>query len=231
MQSKLQFISGPITYSHTGVNTPQGVGITSYGTGAGSYGTVQQHVMINNNIYPVLPSQPTPPQPTPYMVTYDPMEDIRAWYCVTNLFEHQVDISISNIINNVVWEREEFDTWFDTHCRDKVYVQRTYADGWRLFFVSRDDWFDFTTWHNRVRGLRWTIALNKFTDETLFNVSWQERNKHEQLADRWLKENAIGKFKVMRSNNDVQVEFQNEQDAVMMKLAWSDGCPYIEKDE
>lgn len=233
-QSKLQFISGPIVYSHTGVCTPQGGGMSSVNTtGASSYGTVYQHVMVDNKCYPVMPSIAPQPAPTPYTTMYDPLEDIRSWYGVTNTFERQVDISINTILNNTVWERSEFDDWFDHNCRDKVYVQRSLGGGdqWRLFFVSRDDWYSFTTWQTRIRGTRWVVTVDKFTDEAPFNLDWRDRNKYQQLVENWLKEHATGKYKTMPRNHDIEVEFQNEQDAVMMKLVWLEGCPYIERNE
>lgn len=230
MQSKLQFISGPITYSHTGVNTPQGGGMAFNGTGASGYGTTQQYVMIENMAYPVMPST-TSQQPSPYFITYDPLEDIRAWYCVNNQFERQIDISISYIMGNVVWERHEFDSWFDDHCQDKVYVQRLYSDSWRLFFVSRDDWFNFNTWYNKARGIKWTITLDKFTDEERYNLPWHAKDRFLQQVEDWLKEHATGKYKITRVNDDVEVEFQNEQDAVMMKLVWLESSPYKETKE
>lgn len=159
--------------------------------------------------------------PHTYALYYDPLEDYLAWHGIASNERHsrQVSIHLTEIEGRRVWTRAQFDDWFVSECKNTVYVQRVTDVAWTLTFVDIVDQMKFHKWWFESRSnQRFAIKpLDRMTTEG--QQAWAQ-TRAEMIE--WFKETIHGNHRINAYNDLVNVEFEEDSEALLFKLKWMD---------
>lgn len=212
MQSKLQIIPHAIHFSQETISS----GSQSVRT-VSSYNTVSPaSVYIDGVMHPVIQNNFSTPHQ--YDIVYNPLDGYLAWHGVppSDRYSRQTTITINEITSYRVWDRQEFDDWFVTECKQQVFAQQFFGqDSWCLTFVSIDDLTAFRAWWFEPRG----VSFRARRDYSMDHDEWKAL-----IAEvyEWIDNAASARSSKNNGTDLLTVEFESENDAIMFKLAWSE---------
>jgi hypothetical protein len=211
--TKLRVIPAQIVATQDNISSSNGVTITASSSTSNPY----MFVVDNNGGHlPVVQNNSYPYQ---WSFVYDPLKENMEWYGFDGYYDRQFVIMLSEILSRRVWRRKEFDDWFENECKDTVFVQKQHQDLWLLTFINLDDLNNFKTWWLQERGPKFGM-LNPF-DRTSNKA---EHGEFENEVKTWCKDNCQSRYSLYCGYHMINVEFEDENEAVLLKLTWSERC-------
>jgi len=213
MASKLTIIPGSLHFNQDSIMVNGShVPIKSQ-----SYSPSNLFVMSTDGVHlPVMGNNSSYNQHTYYAI-YDPLIDHMAWYGRTAFYDRQLTFQISEIEGYRVWRRAEFDTWFETECKNVVFAQTQVNTSWTLTFVDLEDYEAFRIWWFAPRGSKMEVMYPFDTKNERI-----ECDAFVQEIKEWCTERLDSKYAVNTFHEYLTAEFESENEALMFKLAWND---------
>jgi hypothetical protein len=210
MASKLTIIPGALGFTHDTISTNSTVVVTK------TYSNPYLYVVSDDGRQLTVMGQPEQYNQHTFQIAYDPLKDHMAWYGISKFHDRQISIQIEEIEQQRFWRRSEFDDWFETECTHTVFAQAIYADMWTLTFVDLADLEAFKKWWFEPRGVTLQVIYP-------FDYRNNQKECHDIVGEIkiWCHSLVTSLFDVHSYSDYVRVEFEDENEALMFKLAWS----------
>jgi hypothetical protein len=150
-----------------------------------------------------------------YFAAYNPLVDYMAWYGIRTFDGRQMTIHIYDIEGVRAWRRSEFDSWFETECHHPVFAQSDFGGLWTLTFVDLKDQEAFSTWWYEPRGFKLLLTYP-------FDYRTQQPECLDFLGEikTWCQAQLASLSCTTAHDERIYVEFEDENEAMMFKLAW-----------
>jgi hypothetical protein len=210
--TKLRVIPAQIIATQDNISSSNGVTMTSSSTG-------NPYMFVVDNTGVQLPVVQNNSYPHQWSFVYDPLRENMEWYGLDGYYDRQFVIMFSEILHRRVWRRKEFDDWFENECKETVFVQKQHQDMWLLTFINLDDLNSFKAWWLKERG-------QKFSMRNPFDRTYEKAEYHafEQEVSSWFKDNCQSRYSLYCGYETITVEFEDDNEAVLLKLTWGDRC-------